>query len=569
MTNQPLKNQIILGIDFDNTIINYDQLMYDLALEKSFIPKETPKNKKAVRNTIRILPDGDIKWQQIQAQAYGPAISKATLTPGIKELLAACHQQKITYYIISHKTKYSNLLQGGANLQESALSWLNQQQFFNNPHFTLTLNQVYFEPTKERKIERIKTLQCTHFIDDLEETFQESTFPQDTKKILFNPHFKNKESTNTQPTTNQTNLIIAPSFEIITQIITKDEQTNIKREELKFLSQQLLNEEIKDIQKLDGGKNNQVYLLTTSNNQKYILKSYYTHPNDKRNRLQTEYTSLEFLWNNNIKSIPKPIAKDEKNNIAIYQFIAGTKITPKDITEQDINAAINFLTNINNLNIPKDTFQDASDACFCIQDYLNIINRRLKHLKETPNSTDIENTMHSFLENQYIPYLNETIAKLQNQLNQLNQINTTKDQKIITTILSPCDFGFHNALRIENNNIIFLDFEYFGYDDPAKTISDFILHPAMNLSQTQKNQFAKKIIETFNNQELKQRISIVFPLVGLIWCLIILNEFVSHHQSRRNFANQPQNEEIKIAQLQKAQDMLNYIKENHFQKLLN
>ena len=35
--------------------------------------------------------------------------------------------------------------------------------------------------------------------------------------------------------------------------------------------------------------------------------------------------------------------------------------------------------------------------------------------------------------------------------------------------LSPSDFGFHNALRTPAGTMVFLDFEYFGWDDPAKT----------------------------------------------------------------------------------------------------
>ena len=38
--------------------------------------------------------------------------------------------------------------------------------------------------------------------------------------------------------------------------------------------------------------------------------------------------------------------------------------------------------------------------------------------------------------------------------------------------ISPSDFGFHNALRT-NTGPVFFDFEFSGWDDPAKTIIDF------------------------------------------------------------------------------------------------
>ena len=45
--------------------------------------------------------------------------------------------------------------------------------------------------------------------------------------------------------------------------------------------------------------------------------------------------------------------------------------------------------------------------------------------------------------------------------------------------LSPSDFGFHNALLRGRPGVpgardwVFLDFEYFGWDDPAKTVPIF------------------------------------------------------------------------------------------------
>ena len=43
--------------------------------------------------------------------------------------------------------------------------------------------------------------------------------------------------------------------------------------------------------------------------------------------------------------------------------------------------------------------------------------------------------------------------------------------------LVPSDFGFHNALRDERGRLTFIDFEYFGWDDPVKLTADILLHP--------------------------------------------------------------------------------------------
>ncbi len=590
---------MIIGIDFDNTIINYDQLIYSLALQKSFIPPATNQNKKDIRDTIRKLPNGDLKWQEIQAQAYGDFISHAILNPGIQEFFQLCHQQNIPYYIISHKTKYSNLYKTGTDLQKAALNWMAEQKLFNT-QTGLTTQQIYFEPTQEQKIARIKILNCTHFIDDLEETFQFPTFPKETKKILYNPHFnknpqnKNNNTENT-PKHNNTksmpnplnNLHIASSFQEISEIITagieQEKEERKKEDHIKKSAQELLNkteipQETITLNRIEGGKNNQVYLLTTKNRntkpQKYLLKVYYSHPNDQRNRLETEFTSLSYLWEQGIRTIPKPIIKSSpvttnQPKIALYTFIEGTKITPEEITESDIDAAASFLKQINKTRQSSPTpFTNASDACFTTQDYINIIHRRLQHLNQTPNHTAIQHKLHHFLTHQFLPQLEKTLTKTKSLLTEQQlTLNTPCPEKI----LSPCDFGFHNALRTLNLHtgnsqtkqepMIFLDFEYFGIDDPLKTISDFLLHPAMQLNETNKKIFSTNILSHLNNPKTNQRLQIIYPLVGLIWCLIILNEFVPEHQSRRNFANHPAEEKTKEIQLEKAQQMLNHIQE--------
>ncbi len=43
--------------------------------------------------------------------------------------------------------------------------------------------------------------------------------------------------------------------------------------------------------------------------------------------------------------------------------------------------------------------------------------------------------------------------------------------------LVPSDFGFHNSLRRNDGSLAFVDFEYFGWDDPVKMTADILLHP--------------------------------------------------------------------------------------------
>lgn len=178
----------VIGIDFDNTIINYDALLYRLAVERQFIHPTAHCGKKHIRDRIRALPDGEIEWQRLQAIMYGPAIGEAVLADGVTGFIRRCRQQGHPVYIVSHKTAFSNLGASRVNFREAADHWMRDQGFFRPDGLGLSQNDVHYEATREEKVGRIAALGCTHFIDDLEETFLERMFPTNVSKILYNPH---------------------------------------------------------------------------------------------------------------------------------------------------------------------------------------------------------------------------------------------------------------------------------------------------------------------------------------------------------------------------------------------
>ena len=94
--------------------------------------------------------------------------------------------------------------------------------------------------------------------------------------------------------------------------------------------------------------------------------------------------------------------------------------------------------------------------------------------------------------------------------------------------LSPSDFGFHNALRRPDGSVVFLDFEYFGWDDPAKLCSDFCLHPGMGLDDNLAARFLRgaRAIYGAADAQYESRLAVMRPLCGLCWCMIVLNSFL-------------------------------------------
>ena len=322
----------------------------------------------------------------------------------------------------------------------------------------------------------------------------------------------------------------------------------------------LLNGEVMSIEPIGGGRNSQVYRLIGTGSQTYALKVYFCHTSDKRDRLKTEFSGLQFLWKNGVRGIPQPLAADWKRDCALYEYIDGQQISVDSITNEEIDGAVQFLANLKNLkerdgssNLPS-----ASEACFSIQAIVESIQYRLRKLSDQLMQLEPYPDLYEFLGGQFVPKLKEIVRWCQANLHKA-RISFKSDIDLSERTLSPSDFGFHNALKRSDGQIVFLDFEYFGWDDPAKMTVDVLLHPGMNLTDGHKRRFANGILQWFSDYpRLVERIKVVYPLFGLKWCLILLNEFLPDQLMRRKFAAVGDYDRLtlQIEQLARAKHML-------------
>jgi len=523
----------VVGIDLDNTIVSYDESMHELAKELGLIDDkadEVAKEKTAVRNHIRAKPNGENEWQKLQALVYGKEIDKAKLVEGVADFFLLCKKHDVPVYIISHKTEFSNYKPGSkkeekligikVNLRKAALDWLEQKCFFER--FGISPGQVFFCSSREEKAARIKELVCTHFIDDLEEVFDDASFPKGTVKMMF--------------------ASAASSSKIASDVISFSSWNNIAdyffgKQRLIEACSSMLGEKILSLEQIGGGRNSRVFKISTKKNV-FLAKQYFKHPKEQRNRLEVEYSSSEFLHKNKISCIPKPIVKDEKRNIAIYEFVDGNPVA--EITSRDMACVFEFMTSLKKL-AAKSHDQGlplAADACFSFQAIIDIIERRLRRLETTAmsNSSPIFKELHDFLESSFKPAYAKLLGWTKKEAAK-SKLGFSEEIKSELRTLSPSDFGFHNSIRKPDGELVFVDLEYFGYDSPMKLISDFLLHDAMKLTEKQKKEFYSKVIALFKeDKHLKDRVRIAYPLFGLVWCLIFLNEFLSVDLQRREFA---------------------------------
>ena len=174
-----------IGVDFDNTIVCYDRLFHELAVERHLISPQVPIDKESVRNCLREQGRED-HWTELQGYAYGTRIEEAAAFPGVREFFLQCRENDTPIYIISHKTRLP--FRGpSVDLHRAARGWLESQGFHDPSGIALPAERVFFEETKEKKLQRIAREGCTHFIDDLPEFLQEPGFPDGVLRILFDP----------------------------------------------------------------------------------------------------------------------------------------------------------------------------------------------------------------------------------------------------------------------------------------------------------------------------------------------------------------------------------------------
>lgn len=177
----------IVGVDFDNTIVTYDEVLSRIVQERALVFGQAAQSKREIRDRIRRLPGGEIEWQKCQALLYGSRIGEARLIEGVPEFFRRCAENGVKTYVVSHKTEFSRFDTTGTNLREAALEWMVANGFFDADGLGLRREDVIFAATRAEKIQHIDDLECTHFIDDLEETFLEERFPAGTVRILFEP----------------------------------------------------------------------------------------------------------------------------------------------------------------------------------------------------------------------------------------------------------------------------------------------------------------------------------------------------------------------------------------------
>ncbi len=318
--------------------------------------------------------------------------------------------------------------------------------------------------------------------------------------------------------------------------------------------------EVLALESVTGGGNNRVYRVALADGRKVAAKCYPSQKEDTRDRLGVEFGALGFLAEQGVgPALPQPVAVDREAGVALYEWIEGAEVSATDPAARgpdDVDQALELLGKLHELRLMPGAKElpPGSDPCFSGAELVAGIAGRRRRLGEVAEDHEL---LRDFLLEQFDPAFERTAVNAEkNYVSAGMNFDAAIPERERT--LSPSDFGFHNARRREDGSLVFLDFEYFGWDDPAKLTADILMHPGMVLSAEEDERFRRGLAEINREDETYgKRLSALWPLFGLRWCLILLNEFLPERWFRRVYADGGRDREAAQArQLDKAGAML-------------
>lgn len=535
-----------IGVDFDNTIANYDAVFVEAARGRGWVAADFEGTKKQLRDAVRKLDNGEIKWQILQGEVYGPRMQEAVPFPGVMEFFETACRHGLDLFVVSHKTRFANYDETRADLREAALRWMEARGFFQTGNTGLARTNVFFADTRDEKIARIGMLGCTVFIDDLEEVFIDPAFPGHIGRVLF--------TSGNGPVGDGVIVAKATWTDIARHILGGPETAAAGLlAETTRTAVDLVGAPIRRIDPVRAGGNNRLFRITALDGSRFALKQYPRQASDPRDRLATEFKALQFMRLAGVTEVPAALACDPATGFALYDWIDGQ---PPDASASTVAAAIAFAGELRNVSSHEgaSAMPTASEACFSPATILAQVERRLHVLRA---AADLHPELEAFLAGQFAGTAARTI-ELARQLCRREHVDFETPIDPSGRCLSPSDFGFHNALQRPDGRVVFLDFEYFGWDDPVKLTCDFMLHPGMNLPADLALQFREGMVGLFRTQrDFDARLRVCLPLYALRWTMILLNEFLPDRWARRVAAGvQAEHRDVLERQLEKAKAML-------------
>jgi len=307
----------------------------------------------------------------------------------------------------------------------------------------------------------------------------------------------------------------------------------------KQVAETLSNSRINRAESVVGGRNSRIFRVETWVGD-YALKFFRPDQDGTRQRFEAETAALRLYDENGLGCTPRIVAQDREKNCILMEWIDGKPIV--DFGLEDIDALSDFVKAVHEIAKQKECkhIRFATEACLNGNEIVMQIKRRLERLEPASKSYQ---ELQEFLQTDFIPAFKEITYWSEKEYKK-NGMDFHQDILPDQLTLSPVDIGFQNCLRTDDQ-LYFLDFEFFGWDDPVKLVADTLQHPGSTLGKKDNEYLAFRLRTIFeSDQQFHIRLRCLYPFFGLKWCMIMLNPFLPGYQSKLSNDPNTQNEQL-------------------------
>lgn len=468
-------------VDLDNTIIIYDTLFAEEYKNRygCDLPVATKTSVKdhVYRNNSPSVADNI--WQTLQAICYGKSILKAKVAEGFYEFAEVAQALGIKLIIVSHKTSKAYHSDFDVDLIEFSKNFLTQKR--------VPYSEIYFEESKSQKIARINKLSPDCIVDDLEEIIKDTD-----KSIKLKLWYSSENRSGTF------------TWHTITELIS-------------LLSVKDFGDEW-SVDHLSSNTRNPLLKITTPK-ESYVVKIFSKHRSD---RLKREQLAIKGLREVGYYNIPEVFFVNSCS--VVMGFIQGHH--PSIFGKNETKALIDLFDKTAGLK--HDAY--ASDSCRTIREHIEKIEKRFINIK-----WDRVRELNGFDVDQFKTEFEKVIKITEKQ--SLKEDKPLVDEDLV---FSHGDLSLNNTIINNNGDVYFLDFESSGMDDPARVISNLLLHPKMKFEGNLISDVVNHILNMKPKvkREVLARLDIVYLLALIEWILIALNPFSNDHTRAHNITEE-------------------------------
>ena len=270
------------------------------------------------------------------------------------------------------------------------------------------------------------------------------------------------------------------------------------------------------LEPLRGGINSEV-LRFKAGSHWHVTKGFSLKSTSGHDRFKAEVEFLNYAQLVAPMFVPRLLHADEVSRSVVLEYVEGKRFEEgRPPSTESVDQAIAFMKCLNKDRgfARQHLSGSAAEGFLRLTEHLENIDQRLK-LMSFEHVPDVIKGEAQRLIDAARHRLSTLQDRTEHLLSKGHCVDALDPQE---RCVSPSDFGFHNAIRT-TTGVKFIDFEFAGWDDPAKAVADFDLQPKVPITP-RKQDLAKALPGWKTRYSIRYKV--LAPILELKWACIVL-----------------------------------------------